>query len=242
MKNFISAAFSFKHLSCLSYAKKKEEKMVIKVPFPKGETGSRRAQEALNYLYISHCIRFSRDYVSDPPATNLHADHNLFSLSTETREDHSNGLIPDPVNGGKGGGRGCGSGSGSECGRGSGRGCGSGCGSVICDTICLNKKGMILPIDFNLMEENIHMYSIINLNKNLSILRKAPRLPPRACTVDTKLAVRAKGARRKVKAKVKVKPEMSLIRTHAEVRAKCSPLSNPLRISEEDPETFFLYN
>ena len=83
------------------------------------------------------------------------------------------------------------------------------------------------------------MYSILNLNRYLSILRKAPR-PVRVYTVGNKTAVRAKGARRKVK--VKVKPVTGLKRIRAKVLAKSSPTSNPLRISDEDPETFFLYN
>ena len=109
---------------------------------------------------------------------------------------------------------------------------------MTCDTISINNKGMILPNVFNAKEENIHTYSILNLNRHLSILRKAPR-PLRVYTVGNK-AVSVKGARRKVK--VKVKPRMSPKRTQAKVMAKSSPPSNPLRISDEDPETFFLHN
>ena len=81
------------------------------------------------------------------------------------------------------------------------------------------------------------MYSIFNLNKSLSILRKVPRLNARTRNHVAKPAVRVKRAKKRGEVKVRC-PVRSITR----VETKYITPSNPLRISEEDPEIFFRYN
>ena len=76
-----------------SYAPKPKPKPIVKVPIPMGETGAKRAQAALNQLYISFCIRNSRDHVRkiyrSAPFSNLNPSLINFA---EERQDHPNDL------------------------------------------------------------------------------------------------------------------------------------------------------
>ena len=65
---------------------------MVKVPIPKGEIGVQRAQAALNRLYISYCVRHSRDHVSLKSGENKRMNDNFALFPTEKRKDHLNGL------------------------------------------------------------------------------------------------------------------------------------------------------